>query len=144
MAHCTIPSLSVRLESFLDRVAVQIVASATDRLAALKELVLHLRDVRRTTSRDDWIDLITIARRHKISDLLLQDPLTHRSSLQPRGYQGDAELLDLIYSRDPATVGIRDVSAIGREIFSFTIEGKAPAAKAPAAKAPAAKAPAKK
>ena len=128
MAHGKIENLSVRLRSFLDRVAVQIAESPTDRIAALKELVLYLRDVWREASPGEWSELVTVARRHVIRELLSQDPLTHRSFSQPRGYQGDAELLDLIYSRDPASVGIQNVSAIGRAIFSFTVEGKAPAA----------------
>ena len=44
-----------------------------------------------------WEELISICRRHSICSTLHQDPLTQRSFQKPRGYSGDAVMIDMIY-----------------------------------------------
>ena len=56
--------------------------------------------------------------------LLHKDPFTYRAFSKPRGYAGDAEMMDYIYGREeqwPAP----DTDAIGRHIFNFTTQAPA-------------------
>ena len=50
--------------------------------------------VRRTASR-------CALHEHPLHDVLMEDPYTARAALKPRGYAGDAELIDLIYDQRP-------------------------------------------
>ncbi len=56
---------------------------------------------------------------HPIVEVFAKEPITSRSCTRPRGYAGDAELIDFIYrlkSPDPKT------SFIGRELYSNILE----------------------
>ena len=56
---------------------------------------------------------------HPIFEVFAKEPITSRSCNRPRGYAGDAELIDFIYrlkSPDPKT------SFIGRELYSNILE----------------------
>lgn len=55
-----------------------------------------------------------------VHHLLQQDVFTRHSYQRPRGYPGDADLIDIIYDKNPA--GSID---IGRRIFSYTIHTEA-------------------
>jgi hypothetical protein len=52
-----------------------------------------------------WEELISVCRRHPICATLHEDPLTHRSFQEPRGYSGDAVMIDMVY--DHAAGGIQ-------------------------------------
>jgi SAM-dependent methyltransferase len=62
---------------------------------------------------------------HPLRQLVHQDPFTRRAFVKPRGYAGDAELLDYIY-------GLRtmpgDTTCLGAAIFSFMLQEPAPRA----------------
>ncbi|HEX8699256.1 MAG TPA: class I SAM-dependent methyltransferase [Myxococcaceae bacterium] len=66
---------------------------------------------------EEWKRFCQLCRAHPILQLLLEDPLTHRSFARPRGYPGDAVLLDLMYQPELNEQG--PVSKTGREIFDF-------------------------
>jgi extracellular factor (EF) 3-hydroxypalmitic acid methyl ester biosynthesis protein len=53
---------------------------------------------------------------HRLHSVLLEDPHTSRAFHKPRGYAGDAELIDLYYLRQPPT----EVSAVGKRLFDVT------------------------
>lgn len=53
---------------------------------------------------------------HPLHALVQQDPYTHRASSKPRGYAGDALMMDYIYSGQAP----EGTSAIGRGVFSAT------------------------
>src|SRR5437763_17106513 len=52
-----------------------------------------------------------------------QDPFTSHSFRRPRGYAGDAGLLDQIYR--PATIALHEVTETGSSIFRYTSVGAA-------------------
>ncbi len=55
---------------------------------------------------------------HPTYPKLMSDPFSARCALRPRGYAGDAELIDIIYSkRVPA-----GATRMGRDIFGVTVE----------------------
>lgn len=92
---------------------------------ALDEMITTLRDVRMRTTASEWSDWTLACRQHPILDLIHQDPFTRRAFEKPRGYAGDAPLLDMIYGREemwPAP----DCSVLGRSLFEYTTQSPAP------------------
>jgi hypothetical protein len=77
-----------------------------------------LDDVRRRL--DDvhqWSSFCTgVLRAHPIHEIFLEDPFTRHSFIQPRGYPGDAELLDYIYGHK----GANGSSPFGKALFNYT------------------------
>ena len=55
-------------------------------------------------------------RAHRLHALLLEDPHSGRAFAKPRGYAGDAELIDYYYDRNPPEA----TSDIGRRLFAIT------------------------
>ena len=70
----------------------------------------------------NWAETRAVLHRHPLHSVLLQDPFTAHSASRPRGYPGDAGLIDLIYDMQPPA----STSAMGRAIFDVTIKFQAP------------------
>jgi SAM-dependent methyltransferase len=87
-----------------------------DRLAG------RLHDIRRRASPAVWRQLIPVAQQHPVAQYLLQDPFTRWSFEKPRGYSGDASLLDIYYKHSAADDFIASCSDLGREIYAYTSE----------------------
>ena len=94
-------------------------------MARINTALGHARAVLRT---DLWLAFIHQCRQHPVCARLLEDPLTRRSFTKPRGYPGDAELLDLIYARDWRAGGAGPPTALGEVIFRHTVDCQAMAA----------------
>ena len=74
---------------------------------------------RQVRESDSWHALIGRLREHPIRAVLHEDAFTRRAFEKPRGYAGDAELLDYIYGAEqlwPAP----PMSALGQRIFRET------------------------
>lgn len=69
-----------------------------------------------------WPETRAALHRHPLHALLLQDPFTARCVAKPRGYPGDAGLIDLIY--DEAATDYP--SELGQHIFNITVKFQAP------------------
>lgn len=81
------------------------------------ELCGYLRQLLGTMNDDEWRStVVPLCRNHPIQRLLLEDPYTARAYLKPRGYAGDAVMLDYIYSAVPPT----GTTAVGSSIFGGT------------------------
>ena len=66
---------------------------------------------------ESWPQTRAELRQHTLYNVLLEDPLTGRSARRPRGYPGDAALIDIIYDKaspDPMT-------RRGREVFNVSV-----------------------
>lgn len=68
------------------------------------------------TRADDFSDLI---RTHPLHALAAQCPLTQRCVQRPRGYAGDAVMMDLIYSRRAPA----EATDVGKYWFDFVVNG---------------------
>ena len=84
---------------------------------AIADLVTKLGEVWQVTEREQWAEVVALCQQHPVYWLLDQDPFTHRARTKPRGYAGDAVLIDYIYRGLPNS---RDTSELGREIFQYT------------------------
>lgn len=58
-------------------------------------------------------------RAHPVAELAQQDPLTAWSFRKPRGYTGDARLLDYVYGHPVVADSLAAASARGRDIHAF-------------------------
>jgi hypothetical protein len=81
---------------------------------------LHL--LRRKASPAVWQELIPIAQEHGVAKYLLTDPFTRWSYEKPRGYSGDASLLDIYYKHPSADNIVQSSPPLGREIYAYTSE----------------------
>lgn len=59
-----------------------------------------------------------ILHKHPLHAVLMEDPYLWRAAAKPRGYAGDAQLIDLIYDQVPP----EGASERGKEIFRYTID----------------------
>jgi 2-polyprenyl-3-methyl-5-hydroxy-6-metoxy-1,4-benzoquinol methylase len=97
------------------------------RVQETMEMLLGKLGERQAESSDlEWDTFVNFCLKHPIRHLVWNDPFTHRAFQKPRGYAGDASLLDYIYGADeiyevsdtnriPA-----DTSPLGRAIFATT------------------------
>jgi hypothetical protein len=89
----------------------------------MNELVLGLRDLRKALPAAEWSEFVQLqCLPHPLKELVHQDPFTHRSYAKPRGYAGDAELLDYIYGIKPLP---ETTTPLGAEIYRYTSQAPA-------------------
>lgn len=67
-----------------------------------------------------WHELVPFIQGHQICDYLLHDPFTRWSFEKPRGYSGDAHLLDFIYLHPSVAEEIAAASPLGRRLYDCT------------------------
>jgi extracellular factor (EF) 3-hydroxypalmitic acid methyl ester biosynthesis protein len=111
----------IQFNALLDTVCDGIERETFDRLSTL---YLGLFGYRRSMSTDAWRERCRIARQHRLNDLVQQSPLTRRAFEKPRGYAGDAMMIDLAYGYGDLP---RDITPLGGEIYRF--ERQIPASK---------------
>jgi len=90
--------------------------------AIVDRLANRLHELRREASPGVWRQLIPLAQQHRVAEYLMQDPFTRWSFEKPRGYSGDAGLLDIYYKHPSAAAILESSSALGREIYAYTSE----------------------
>lgn len=82
---------------------------------------------RRAMPAAAWRETITqVVAPHPLRSVVLEDPMTRRALAKPRGYAGDAVLLDYMYRLRPEDHA--DVSPRGRQIHELLVSGAAPSA----------------
>lgn len=91
---------------------------------ALHELFLGLRARRLNSAPEEWQECIQIARRHPLLKVVHQDPFTYRAFSKPRGYAGDALMMDYIYGREEG-YPLPAAERLGQLIFDFTTSAPA-------------------
>ncbi|WP_422646695.1 class I SAM-dependent methyltransferase [Agrobacterium tumefaciens] len=67
-----------------------------------------------------WAELIGVVQNHAVSDYFLEDPFTRWSFEKPRGYSGDAQLLDFIYGHDSIAGLVRNATPLGAALYDYT------------------------
>jgi hypothetical protein len=116
MAVASIVSPTIPLIERLDRCCAELADGQS--VARTIQRLLDGLDVERARLGSAWVGMIeTVCRRHPLYALLAQDPVTDRARRKPRGYAGDAVLLDYIYDGLPASEHATD---LGRAIMQGT------------------------
>ena len=96
---------------------------------AMVRLVEGLAEIRAVQPGLAWSESAReVARNHPVSKFVLDCPFTRHSAAQPRGYPGDAQLIDFIYRHPASSASERDTSDFGHNLFLHNIDSPAPAA----------------
>lgn len=93
--------------------------SGCDVHGGMDRLRVSLRSLRARLAPDEWTHLGEEARRHPLHDLLLESPFTRRAFSKPRGYAGDAVLMDLIYGKPPVE---HDLTPLGGMLYGYEFD----------------------
>ncbi len=122
--------LRVRVGARLDAVAADLeAADGPEAHARLADRTIEtLREIRDEAGPTDWAAAaVPAVRDHAIGALMQDCPLTRHAFARPRGYPGDAGLLDLIYHHPDAGDAVAAAGAAGRAAYAVTA-GTAPCA----------------
>ena len=85
----------------------------------LDELFSGLTTIRNQMDRDEWAAFTQYARdAHELAAAIFQDPMTRRAYEKPRGYAGDAVMMDYLYRVHLATAA-ESATLTGRAIFRY-------------------------
>lgn len=83
--------------------------------------------IRKLSPPHRWQAFLALAQTHRVASLVHQDLFTHRSFSKPRGYAGDAALIDFMYY-DQGFANLESLSTLGRKIFEHNRDAPAPMA----------------
>lgn len=100
--------------------------TARNAMTRMAGLVGDLATLRRKHGDLEWVSAVEALRSLGFHDPFLEDPFTGRAFRKPRGYPGDAVLLDLIYGASAAAGLVAGASCLGRAIFDYTSVAAAP------------------
>jgi hypothetical protein len=93
----------------------------------MARLAGRLTTVRRGLARQEWLQFIeNRVRPHRVREVVHLDPLTKRAFSRPRGYAGDAVMMDYIYGRPPAE--LQHSPDVVRRLYSYCTTTGAPTA----------------
>ncbi len=92
----------------------------------MKELFQLCNWMRLNSAASDWKKLVSKLRTHPVANMVHQDPFTVRAFSKPRGYAGDAIMMDYIYSKEE-NWPLPDMSPLGRAVFEYTTTADASA-----------------
>lgn len=98
----------------------QQIEQAKDPAEIIRRLMSHLEGMHGRLHPDVWQALIPVAQNHPIMKYFLEDPLTRWSFTKPRGYSGDAQLLDYIYCDPHVAEDVANASDLGKALYSYT------------------------
>ena len=93
--------------------------------SAIDDLFKGLHQMRRDLPAAIWSALVPIAQNHPVSKLVHTDPFTRRSFEKPRGYSGDAGLLDFIYRHESAAEELSETTDLGKALYAYTSDAPA-------------------
>jgi len=105
--------------ALLDQVAHELEGPRVDE--AMDHLVHGLRSLRQKVPSLDWEAFCrTECVTHPVRFKVHQDPLTERAFFKPRGYPGDAVLIDLFYGADGVQSYVDRATELGQRIYRYT------------------------
>ena len=115
------------LVALFDSVAASFESGVT--YPAMAQLVEGLAELGTASRGSDWIDHAkNVARCHPIAKFVYDCPFTNHSATRPRGYPGDAQLIDFIYRHPAMTHAEQQASDFGRSVLLHNVDSPAPAA----------------
>lgn len=113
MKHLVIPT--TKAKTFLDTIFQLLIKGSVDE--AMDQLMFRLWWQRHSSDRQSWLEFThTVCRQHQLFDLLQQSPFTERAFSKPRGYAGDAVMMDMIYHNDSHG---QYVEPLGKRIYQW-------------------------
>ena len=110
---------TVLAQALLDRVQQTLDRSPTDVRPAMTELFDGLSALRASAPTEVWHGVMEQCKRHPVLGAIHQEPFTARTFNKPRGYAGDAVMIDYIYTRDCRNSEADAVTRLGEQLFAF-------------------------
>lgn len=96
-------------------------------LAGMSRLAAVLHDARSKSSPHEWREFIaTQVLPHPVREVVHADPFTYRAYSKPRGYAGDAVMMDYIYGYTAAEID--RLPGVTRRIFDYCTSTASPEA----------------
>lgn len=113
-------------EGLFESIAQALTNNPTESSAnrVLDELFGALRERKLHSTPAEWVEFVQFCRRHPLLNLLHRDPFTFRAFSKPRGYAGDAVMMDYIYGREEGWAA-PETDELGHLIFNFTTQAPA-------------------
>jgi extracellular factor (EF) 3-hydroxypalmitic acid methyl ester biosynthesis protein len=103
--------------------------ASSDRLREyLERLRATLGELRRTGTDESWAIVTAWLRSHPVWNLIQQDPFVRRCNEKPRGYPGDAVMIDYIYGVSSVKPEIDALPEAAAVVHQFTTNAQAPRA----------------
>lgn len=84
----------------------------------LNGLIDRLGMLRDRATPSEWEEAILMLRNSELLPLLLEDPFTRWSYHRPRGFPGDAGLIDLIYAKGNFAPLLQKATPLGQRLFA--------------------------
>jgi len=115
--------------AFLPEIAKQLQDSKEDSDAAqalINRLFIECNRLRHHLAHDEWKLCVNKIRESSILNLIHQDAFTHRAFSKPRGYAGDAVMMDMIYGQEEGW-DQPEMSAVGQQVYQYTTTAAASA-----------------
>jgi extracellular factor (EF) 3-hydroxypalmitic acid methyl ester biosynthesis protein len=110
-SYAPVPGFQSALDSVLADLRAGHVA------VALEDLFEDM-SLRREEEAATWADIARSCLNHPLRHVLHQDPFTYRAFSKPRGYAGDAVMMDYIYGLGDTGQAAREATPMGRAIFT--------------------------
>jgi len=110
------------------RIAQQQIQEDIEPAKIIHRLIGSLNEMRAKYHHNVWQELIPIVQNHPIADYFHEDPFTRWSFVKPRGYSGDAHLIDFIYGHESVASEVAKASPLGRTLFEYTRNSPSPVA----------------
>lgn len=88
----------------------------TDTAKAMQQLATYLAAQKKAMPPKEWTAFIQSVQTHPVNRLLKEAPQFAHSQTWPRGYKGDAEMMDLIYGMGKNGQYLAQSSSLGRQI----------------------------
>jgi SAM-dependent methyltransferase len=85
---------------------------------AMQRLTEDLAALRASRSTEDWREYTGAFQEHPILKYLHEDAFTRRAFRKPRGYAGDAVLMDMVYGTGDGEL-VAKSSELGKRIYAF-------------------------
>ena len=124
--HDALPDTNLDFVETIAQELSSVVASPDAVSDLLRRLVNECGKLRHHLPVDEWKRRVTMIRESKLLSLVHQDPLTYRAFTKPRGYAGDAVMMDFIYSQEENWQH-PEASELGRSVFQYTTNAAASA-----------------
>ena len=94
--------------------------------AAMHRVFVECKRLRDHLGRDEWTRCVKQIRESELLSLVHQDPFTSRAFNKPRGYAGDAVMMDYIYGSEENWQPPK-ASFLGQGVFEYTTRAAASA-----------------
>jgi SAM-dependent methyltransferase len=107
------------LKAILDKHLEQFISNVDPRRVT-HCLIKDVAELKKSVSLSAWQTLAVKGREHPIMEYLLEDAFTRWSFEKPRGYSGDAGLIDFVYQHPSVTARVAEATDSGRSIYEYT------------------------